>query len=81
MVVNEVMEDLFETESRFGKRIRLTGTIWQKIRTHHTEFQQEDYLEEIRQTVEEPADDLVTPERFPALDIFSSSGRLVFTIR
>ena len=46
---------LFEAQSRFGKRIRLTNTIWQKIGLRHPELRQQDYLPEIRLAVEDPA--------------------------
>lgn len=47
-------EIIFEAISRFGKRIRLTETIWQKIRLRHPEFQQRDYMYDIQRAVEEP---------------------------
>ena len=47
---------VFVTRSRFGKQIRLTGTIWhEKIRKEHAEFaHHRDYLGEIRKTIEDP---------------------------
>ncbi len=46
---------LFVVRSRFSRQIRLTTTIWRKIEAQHPEFRdRSDYLEEIRNTVEDP---------------------------
>ena len=50
-----MLDIVFEATSRFGKRIRLTRTIWRKIRLRHPEFRRQDYLGEIQQAVEHPA--------------------------
>src|SRR3990172_6419620 len=48
-------EALFVASAKFGKEIRLTRTIWRKIETQHPEFRgRSDYLEEIRNAVEDP---------------------------
>jgi len=48
-------EVIYEVVSKFEKRIRLTKNIWQKIRARHPEFQREEYLQEILQTIQDPA--------------------------
>ncbi len=47
---------VFTAPSRFGKQIRLTGTIWrEKIQREHAEFaHHREYLEEIRRAIEDP---------------------------
>ncbi|MBI2916779.1 MAG: hypothetical protein HYY01_02195 [Chloroflexi bacterium] len=46
---------LFEVQAPSGKRIRLTDTIWRKIRLRHPEFRAPEYLNETRLAVEDPA--------------------------
>lgn len=46
---------LFEVHAPSGRRIRLTSTIWQKIRLRHPEFQEPKYLPEIRLAIADPA--------------------------
>jgi hypothetical protein len=47
---------VFETQSKFGKRIRLTESIWlKKILIEHPEFQlKADYVEEVKKDIEDP---------------------------
>lgn len=55
MSVTRVPDRVFEVVSSYGKLIRLTATIWRKIRLRHPEFTQPDYLEAIRLAIEDPA--------------------------
>lgn len=45
---------LFEKTGKLGKRIRLTKSIYRKILDRHPEFTLKDYLEDIRQALEDP---------------------------
>lgn len=46
---------ILEAVSVRGKRIRLTTTIWEKVRHGHPELASRDYLADIRMAVESPA--------------------------
>jgi len=56
LVDGTLESDVFTTRSRFGKRIRLTKTMWlDKVLKDHPELSaRKEYIDEVKRTVEDP---------------------------